>query len=124
MKYVFTLLMFVFSYSAVLQAEETTVDEFNLPGASMRQEKTYEPSKEAFESAVKERMEKLDSGDPGAMVNRGDSPKVEIKTEFKTGLEFKGIGSSSGKIETRTLSADEMALEKHEQTKDTDTDAR
>ena len=117
MKYAFTLLMFAFFYSAVLQAGETTVDEVNLPGASVRQEKTYEPSKEAFDSAVKDKMEQLNSGDPGAMVNRADSPTVEIKTEFKTGLEFKGIGSSSGKIKTRTLSADEMALEKHEQTK-------
>lgn len=95
-------------------ADETFVGSVNLPGASLDQEITYHPSKAEYERVRDEVLARLKNKDPSARVNPADGPWMRVETTAKIGLEYKGVGSSTGRKNLRQISAAEEALFKFE----------
>lgn len=110
----YTLYVFVgtvlISASAAL-AEEVIVKEFNLPGAQMKQKLTYKPNKAEYDKQRDETLERLRNNEWEAFQSRANEATREVETEFKTGLSFKGVGISSGRVFRNSRGASGEALE-------------
>lgn len=90
--------------------EEIVIRSINLPGASMQQEVMYSTDMRDYESVRDEILSRLKKGDLSARINPSDGPWMRVETTAAIGLEYKGIGSSSGRKEIRQISAAEEAL--------------
>jgi hypothetical protein len=103
--------------TSVALADETRVEDVNLPGASLSQEVTYHPSKEEYEHVRVDTLERLKAGHSSALVNPRNGPWKRVETTAKIGFEYKGVGTSSGRKLLRQISAAEDALFEFDKTK-------
>jgi hypothetical protein len=91
-------------------AAETVMDRISLPGASLEQEVTYHPSKREYVSTRNALLERMKRGDQSAFVNSRTGPWMVVSTTAMIGIEFRGVGASSGRKHLRQISAAEEAL--------------
>ena len=97
------------SASAAL-AEEVIVQEGKLPGAEIRQMRTYEPNKAEFDKQRDETLQQLRNKNWEAFQSPANEATVEVETEAKTGLSWKGFGASRGRVLRRSSGAAGEAL--------------
>lgn len=90
-------------------AEETTVDQVDLPGASLHQEVTYSSTRKDYNDTRDAILKRMKAGDKSAFVNNPEPWKL-VETTATIGVAYKGVGSSSGKKNIRKVSASEEAL--------------
>lgn len=96
-------------------ADETLVESVDIPFASMNQEITYHPSKSEYERVRDETLARLRRGDLSARNNPGAGPWMRVETTAKIGMEYKDIGTGSGRKHLRQISAAEDALYRFEE---------
>jgi hypothetical protein len=91
-------------------ADETFTGGVNLPGASMSQDVTYHPSRSEYLSVRNKTFDLLKAKKSSANVNPADGPWMLVETTATIGLEYHGVGVSSGRKHVRKVSAAEEAL--------------
>ncbi|WP_451982625.1 hypothetical protein [Azospirillum endophyticum] len=94
---------------AQAHAEETIVENVDLPGASLHQEVTYSTTRSDYNDKRDSILKRLKKGDSSAFVN-DPNPWKRVETTATIGIAFKGVGTSSGKKNIRQISASEEAL--------------
>lgn len=94
-------------------AEEIVVENVNLPGASLSQEVTYSTTRADYNEEMYNILTRMKQGDNSAFVN-SPNPWKRVETTATIGVEFKGVGVSSGKKNIRQISASEEALYRFE----------
>lgn len=91
------------------RAEEIVVENIDLPGASLNQEVTYSTTRNDYNIKRDAILTRLKAGDASAFVNE-PNPWKRVETTATIGVALKGVGTSSGRKNTRQISASEEAL--------------
>jgi hypothetical protein len=88
-----------------------------MPFASIEQEVTYSTSEEDYNRVRDETLKRMKEGDASAFVNPTDGPWLRGETTVKIGIEWNGIGTTTGKKNLRQVAAAEEALYLYEKWK-------
>jgi hypothetical protein len=96
-------------------AEETLITSIDLPGASVSQQVTYNPSKAIYVSERDTVLRKLREGDNSARVNPVNGAWMRAETTATIGISYQGVGVAQGRVNVRQITAAEEALYRFQQ---------
>ena len=99
LNFILGIILLLYLYGDNIEAEETTVNEISILGATLEQEIEYNTSKEDFDARKNETFKKLKAGEP------------VINTKATIGIKTPTVGIFMGRKYERTFSAEEKALE-------------